>query len=211
MEEIKKSIKKVWDYHNLWHELNRADFILVMGSADERVAIHAAYLMLLNYSDLAIVSGGFGKVTMYKNEETESENFAKIMIDMGVNKNRIIIENQASNSGENLLYSKRIVEDRKFDFKKGIIVTKPYMKRRAYATAMKQWQGIDWLVSSPMLDFDMYVDDENYISTINLMVGDLHRIITYPQKGFQIEQIVPDDILESLNILINYGFDKYIN
>jgi uncharacterized SAM-binding protein YcdF (DUF218 family) len=182
-----------------------------MGSADDRVATHAGYLYLLNYSELIIASGGFGKITKNVNKISEGEKFALIIEGMRVPREKIIIENEATNSGENLKFTKLKLEQLNLKLKSGILVTKPYMKRRAYATAKKQWPEIEWQVSAPNLSFENYLNDAvTFDMTVNLMVGDLQRIKIYAEKGFQIEQNIPDDVWESYEFLKNKGFNKYV-
>lgn len=204
-------IAVLWDYHNIPNSQNKSDFILVMGSADDRVAYHAAYLYHMGYSKILIASGGAGKVTREIYTQSEGERFSHLLIKCNVPIDCIIIEDKASNSGENLQFSKRILDEKGLNFNNGLLVTKPYMKRRAYATAMKQWPEINWEVSAPLLSLEMYPDDKiNLSMMVNLMVGDLQRIYEYSKLGFQIEQDIPSYVWESYNFLVEQGFDKYV-
>jgi hypothetical protein len=45
---------------------------------------------------------------------------------------------------------------------------------------------------------------------LNLVAGDLHRIIVYPLLGFQIHQEVPEDILAAYECLVSAGFGEHI-
>lgn len=209
--EIIKHVNNIWNYHNIKNELKKVDFILVMGSADDRVAIHAAYLYLLNYSDTIVTSGGFGKVTKNTHAIAEGDRFAKIIEKMNVPSTKIIIENEATNSGENLTFSRKKLLDLNHNFKSGILVTKPYMKRRAYATAKKQWPEIDWIISAPDLSLECYVNELiTFELTVNLMVGDLQRIKLFAKNGLQIKQHIPKSVWESYEFLKKNGFDKYV-
>ena len=40
--------KNIWDYLNLKTPLIKSDFVLVLGSSDDTVALHGAYLYLLH-------------------------------------------------------------------------------------------------------------------------------------------------------------------
>ena len=64
-----------------------------------------------------------------------------------------------------------------------IIVQKPYMERRTFATFAKQRPGekVEIYITSPQLSFEEY-SDENVEKVINIMVGDTQRIIEYPSK-----------------------------
>ncbi len=208
---ILKHIAVLWDYHNIPNSQNKSDFILVMGSADDRVAYHAAYLYHMGYSKIFITSGGVGKVTREIYTQSEGKRFSNILINCNVPSECIIIEDKASNSGENLQFSKKILDEKELKFNIGLLVTKPYMKRRAYATAMKQWPEVKWDVSAPLISLEMYPDDKiSMVMMINLMVGDLQRIAEYSKLGFQIEQDIPSYVWESYNFLVEQGFDKYV-
>lgn len=201
----------LWNYHNFKSELSKSDFILVMGSADTRVAIHGAYLMNLGYADIIVASGGYGKVTKDIFNMTEGERFGEIINFCGVSKAKILVEKEASNSGDNLQFVKKIFEQESRVYKKGILVTKPYMKKRAFAIAMKQWPEISWQVSAPALSLDMYISKEISMDmTINLMVGDLQRIKIYPDKGFQIPMEIPLEVWDSYEFLKGRGYTKYV-
>ncbi len=92
-----------------------------------------------------------------------------------------------------------------------ILVQKPYMEKRTYATFKKQWEWKDFIVTSPEIDFETYPNEEISIDTvINIMVGDLQRIIIYPKKWFQIFQEVPKNVLDAYNELIKIGYIKHL-
>jgi hypothetical protein len=91
------------------------------------------------------------------------------------------------------------------------MVTKPYMKRRALATASKQWREVKWWVSAPQIDFDSYpTEDVPEIRMVELMVGDLQRIKVYADQGFQEPQHIPTEVWEAYDELVELGFDKYV-
>jgi hypothetical protein len=42
------------------------------------------------------------------------------------------------------------------------------------------------------------------------MVGDLQRIRLYPEKGFQIYQEIPENVMKAYEQLISMGFNKHL-
>jgi hypothetical protein len=97
-----------------------------------------------------------------------------------------------------------------------VLVQKPYMERRTYATFCKQWPSSgdgekerpEFTVTSPQLSFAKYPDaDSPRDLVINAMVGDLVRIREYPARGFQIPQDIPDEVWEAGQRLIAAGFN----
>lgn len=210
-QETTNLAKIIWDYHHLNQPLKKVDAILVLGSHDIRVAEYAADLFSQDYASIIIFSGGIGRLTDGVFQKPEAEIFADIAVQRGVPTEKIIIENQSTNTGENIIFTKNILAKEGLNFSSFIIVQKPYMERRAYATFKKLWPEKEITVTSPPITFENYpnlaVSEEQLI---NIMVGDLQRIKVYPEKGFQIPQEIPDNVWRAYKKLIAYGFDKQL-
>lgn len=203
--------KIVWNYHHVNHELRKVDCIFVLGSRDVRVAKYAAELFLEGYAPFIIFSGGLGKITKDVFQKPEAEIFADIAIELGVPKEKIIIENKSTNTGENVSFTKNLLTERGLDFNTFILVQKPYMERRTFATFSKLWPEKEFIVSSPKISYEDYPDSniskENFIS---VMVGDLQRIKVYPEKGFQIYQEIPRDVWIAYKELVKLGYTGHV-
>ena len=209
--EINELAKKLWNYHHVNHYLKKSDCILALGSHDLRVAERAAELYLQEYAPLVIMSGGLGNFTKDMWTEKEADQFATIAIKKGVPEKNILIENQSSNTGENILFTQKLLEEKKLNPQSFIVIQKPYMERRSYATFKKHWPDKDLIVTSPQISFEEYpTNDIPVEKVINIMVGDLQRIKLYPEKGFQIYQDIPADVWNAYETLITLGFDKHL-
>lgn len=204
--------EKLWNYHNVAQSLpSEVDFVLAAGSHDDRVAFRAAELILDGLAPLLVVSGGHGKVTRSTSQQTEAERFWDIAVAEGVHPKDILFEDRATNTGHNIIYTRELLEGQDIKPSSGVIVTKPYMKRRALATARKQWSDVDWYVDGPPLSFEEYATDEvPACRMIELMVGDLQRIKVYADKGFQVAQDIPDDVWKAYEELIDEGYARYV-
>jgi uncharacterized SAM-binding protein YcdF (DUF218 family) len=191
--------KKLNEYLKMNDVLEKSDCILVLGSFDERVAERAVELYLKGYAPLLIFSGGMVNFAKDNWGESEADHFAKIALKMGVPKNDIIIENQSTNTGENI------------DPQSFILVQKPYMERRSYATFKKHWPDKNVLVTSPQLSFEELpspgIPMEHIINTI---VGDMQRMKIYAENGFQIFQEIPQDVWDAYEQLVALGYDKKV-
>jgi uncharacterized SAM-binding protein YcdF (DUF218 family) len=212
-ERIRALAEKIWDYHRLNHQLSKADAILVLCSHDMVVARRGAEVFLQGWAPLLIFSGGLGSITKHLWTEPEADQFARIAIDMGVPREKILIENRSTNTGENVLFTRRLLAERQLDPQKLILVQKPYMERRSYATFKRLWPGREPLVTSPQVSFREYVDSRSHQTlsahdVISIMVGDLQRIRLYPGMGFQIHQDIPDDVWHAFEALVAAGYDK---
>jgi uncharacterized SAM-binding protein YcdF (DUF218 family) len=207
--------RTLWDYHRLDHQLAPADAILVLCSHDTSVARRGAELFLEGWAPLLIFAGGLGAITRHLWHEPEADQFAAIAVEMGVPRDRILVENRSTNTGENVQFTKRLLAERGLDPQTFIVVQKPYMERRSYATFKKVWPEKHLLVTSPQVSMDEYLSEYSHaaLSTddvVGIMVGDLQRIRCYPAKGFQIDQDIPDHVWRAYEDLVNAGYDKYL-
>jgi uncharacterized SAM-binding protein YcdF (DUF218 family) len=175
------------------------------------VADRGAELYLQGWAPILIFSGGLGNVTKGIWKTPEADRFARIALDKGVPAEAIFIENQSTNTGENILFTQRLLQEKGLSPKTFLLVQKPYMERRSYATFKKQWPDKDLIVTSPQISFEDYPTEEITMEkVINIMVGDLQRIRIYPDKGFQIPQDIPDDVWAAYERLVARGFDKHL-
>lgn len=193
------------------HELKKADCIFVLGSMDTRVAEYAADLYLQGYAPVLLMSGGFGNFTTGVFKKPEAEIFADIAVGKGVPRGAILIENKSTNTGQNIEFSKRILAQQGLDPKTFILVQKPYMERRTYATFKKVWPEKEFIVTSPQILFDNYPSEAySKDQIINIMVGDLQRIKEYPAKGFQIYQEIPTEVWSAFERLVVAGYTNHL-
>jgi uncharacterized SAM-binding protein YcdF (DUF218 family) len=214
-ERVHALAETIWHYHHMGHALERADAILVLCSYDTAVAERGAQLFLDGWAPLLIFSGGLGTITKRLWSEPEADQFARIAIGLGVPADRILVENQSTNTGENVEFTRRLLAERGIDPASFILVQKPYMERRSYATFMKRWPEKRALVTSPQVSFDDYLarysnDALTPDDVIAIMVGDLQRIRDYPARGFQIAQDIPPDVWDAFEELVRLGYDSHL-
>jgi uncharacterized SAM-binding protein YcdF (DUF218 family) len=201
----------LWGFHCLQMSLKPCEFILAMGSHDERVAEHAASLFVSGLAPLLVTSGGFGKVTRHIWNVSEGERFANLAEARGVPRSSILVEDMAGNTGDNITLTRSLLSTHGIQVRSGILVTKPYMMRRAYATATKQWSEIDWCVSAPAIAFEDYPNDEVPLKRmISLMVGDLQRLKVYADQNFQSPQEIPNAVWDSYEYLKSAGYSEFV-
>lgn len=212
---IRVLAEKLWNYHRLNHQLAPADAILVLCSHDERVAERGAQLFLEGFAPLLIFSGGRGAITQRLWNEPEAERFARIAMRMHVPHDCILIESKSTNTGENVQFTRKLLAGRNIDPRSFIVVQKPYMERRSYATFLRYWPEKPVVVTSPQASFLDYLAQYTHSSlspddVVGIMVGDLQRIRFYPELGYQIAQELPDDVWNAFEQLVDAGYDKYL-
>jgi len=92
-----------------------------------------------------------------------------------------------------------------------LLVTMPYMERRAFATCRRQWPEAHVVCASDPLPFDAYLEargDEEAV--ISMMVGDLQRVLAYPDLGFAVPQYVPEDVHAAYESPVRGGFTDHL-
>ena len=205
--QILDAARILWNYLKLDQQPEKSDCLIAMGSHDLRVAQHAAELMLAGWAPLLVCSGGQGRLTKGIWQESEASKFAAIAQAAGVPLESILLETRSTNTGENILFSKALLDERGIPIRSALLVHKPYMERRAYATALNYWSGVVIRVASPLLAFEAYPTHEIPMSmVINTMLGDFQRVRVYPEKGFQVFQDIPADAIQAYEYLRNAGF-----
>lgn len=211
MLDINAAAQTIWDYMLMHQPLEKADAILVLGSTDLKKAEYGAKLYHEGWAPLLIFSGGEGRATKGLWGMSEAEKFASIAKAMGVPEEAILLETKSTNTGENIEFTRRLLEEKGILVRKIIVAQKPYMERRTYATFAKQWPGMDFVVTSPDVSFEDFAKaDRSEEFTISMMVGDLQRIKEYPVLGFQIEQEIPENVWKAYETLVEAGFSEQL-
>lgn len=79
---------------------------------------------------------------------------------------------------------------------------------------MKQWPGEAPKIICAAIDvsFEEYCLEKDYSfeHVVNIMIGDLQRILEYPKRGFQIEQEIPANVWSAYEELVRRGYNKHL-
>jgi uncharacterized SAM-binding protein YcdF (DUF218 family) len=199
----------VWDYHLVRHALRKSDCVIALGSHDPRVAERAAEVFLEGWAPLVVCSGHLGGLTRGRWARSEAEVFADVAVALGVPRERVLLEDRSTNTGENVEFSRRLLARQGLEPRTAIAVHKPYMERRTLATFGARWPELDVRVTSPQIAFDDYpAGDIRRDDVIHVMVGDLQRLIVYGRKGWSVPQEVPPEVIQAYEGLVTAGFTR---
>jgi uncharacterized SAM-binding protein YcdF (DUF218 family) len=199
----------IWDYHQMHHEVRPCSTGIGLGSHDLGVATLAASLFHAGLFSALIFSGANSPTTASRFPRGEAVHYAEHAMALGVPEDAIIIEAHAANTGQNIEFSRRVLTDTGINATSVMLISKPYMQRRAYATMRKVWPEPDVVCVSEDLSFDDYlksIGEDKLV--IDMLVGDLQRIIEYPNRGFAIAQDVPGFVLGAYQRLLAAGYDS---
>lgn len=182
------------------------------GSHDVRVPALYADLYLQGKGEYIIFVGGIGRNTPPEFESSEGDAFAKIAVELGVPKEKILVENKSTNTGENIKFAKELLDESGLDFKSFHLVHVPYMARRGLIT-FKYWfrEASATMISLPVSleegPFGMILRDE----MLNILVGEVRRLEIYPSKGYFGPVEIPSDVQSAYSELVEAGYSKYIS
>ncbi|MFE8014460.1 YdcF family protein [Streptomyces antibioticus] len=206
-EDQWRQAELIWDYHRMRHELRPVDVAIGLGSHDLGVAAHSAELYRSGLFPTLVFTGGNSPTTAKVFPRGEAVHFREHAIALGVPAEAILLEPDATNTGQNITLAREVLSATGIHPTTLLLISKPYMERRSFATARKLWPDVEFLCASEPLEFDDYlksIGDEKLV--VDMLVGDLQRVIEYPKLGFAVEQEVPEDVHAAYESLIRAGF-----
>jgi uncharacterized SAM-binding protein YcdF (DUF218 family) len=163
-----------------------------LGGYDLGVATLAAELYSQGFFPQLIFSGAVSNLTASRYPCGEAVHFREHAIALGVPSNAILLETRATNTGENIAFSRRLLSAARVSVDSVLLITKPYMERRAFATARLLWPEVEVTCASPDQSYASYAAMlRNRRLLLNILVGSIQRILTYPALGYCEEQHVP--------------------
>jgi len=208
--DVAAPLAAVWDYMRLVHPPRRADAILVLGSFDPMAAVHAATLWKQGLAPAIVMSGGIahrGGLLDTGWDRPEARVFADKAMAEGVPAAAILIEDKAQNTGDNFTMGRAVAERAGLEIERLLVVAKPYMTRRGFATGRRVWPQVELVMQCEAIGVRAYFEREpDPERALLAMVGDLHRIFVYPALGFQIEQERPASVVDALRRLVALGY-----
>ncbi|MEU3724960.1 YdcF family protein [Streptomyces sp. NPDC031705] len=206
-EDQWRRTKLVWDYHLMGHQLRPVDVAIGLGSHDLGVAQATADLYHRGLFPTVVFTGGNSPTTRNRFPRGEAVHFREHALELGVPDEAILVEPNAANTGQNITLARDLLASAGIVPTTVMLISKPYMERRSFATARKLWPDVEIICASEPLELDDYVKsigDEKLV--IDMLVGDLQRVIEYPRQGFAIFQDVPEDVRTAYESLIHDGF-----
>ncbi|WP_169981686.1 YdcF family protein [Microbispora sp. H10836] len=208
-EEQWQQAKLIWDYHQMHHTLRPCDVAIGLGSHDLGVAAFSAELYHQGLFPRLVFTGGNSPTTLARFPRGEAVHFREHALSLGVPDEAILLEPNATNTGENITFSRKVLATAGLHPQSVLLISKPYMERRSFATARKLWPETEIVCASEPLALDDYVKaigDDKLV--IDMLVGDLQRVIEYPKLGFAIPQEIPEVVHAAYEALIRAGFDS---
>jgi uncharacterized SAM-binding protein YcdF (DUF218 family) len=198
----------IWDYHQMHHQQRQCDAAIGLGSHDLGVAVFAAKLYHAGMFPVVVFSGANSPTTAQRFPRGEAIHYSEYALELGVPASAIIVEPTATNTGENITRSRQAMELAGVTPRSVLLISKPYMERRAYATSRQTWPEVEAICASEPLTLREYVTEIGDTKlVIDMLVGDLQRVIEYPALGYATAQDVPPPVESAYQRLLRAGYD----
>jgi uncharacterized SAM-binding protein YcdF (DUF218 family) len=152
-----------------------------------------------------VFSGGNSPTTRARFPRGEAVHYREHALGLDMSDEAILVEWEAANTGQNITFSRELLAKAGVEVDSLLLISKPYMERRSYATCRKLWPEVEVVCASEPLELDDYIKsigDEKPV--VDMLVGDLQRVIEYPKLGFAVEQAVHD----AYQRLLGVGFNR---
>lgn len=199
----------IWSHHQMGHSPRPCSAAIGLGSHDLGVATTAADLYRAGLFPVVVFSGGNSPTTRARFPRGEAVHYREHALSQGVPDDAILVEPKAANTGQNITFSRELLAEAGVEVESLLLISKPYMERRSYATCRKLWPEAQIVCASEPLELEDYIKsigDEKLV--VDMLVGDLQRVIEYPKLGFAVEQDVPTDVYDAYERLVHAGFDS---
>ena len=208
-------LQTVWDYLGMHQAPEKADVIVGFGNFNTNIARRAAELYLQGLAPVVLFTGGLGRNTEGLLPEPEAVRFARVAMECGVPEMAILMEPDSTNTAENILFTRRMLEEKGIAHDRILGVHQPFMERRITAAMGVYWPEQDFWVTSPQTSIADYLADakrqgvtEN--AAVSVIVGDFQRMDLYAKKGYQIPQYIPPEAWDAFHRLVKMGYDKQL-
>lgn len=204
-------LKVLWDYLGMHQQPQKADCIVGFGNFNDNIARRAAELYFQGYAPRILFTGGLGRNTLGLLPEPEAERFARVAMACGVPENAILKEDKSTNTAENILFTKKMLEDLRLPHGHILGVHQPFMERRIVAALGVYWPEVKMTVTSPQVTIPDYLEASvrqgvTEEAAIAVIVGDFQRMDLYAQKGYQLPQEIPEEAWAAFHCLVDMGY-----
>lgn len=193
----------IWNYLGIESALKHADVIIADGTKDIEVAHLATELYGMSFAPLILFSGG----EQAGSTITKADAMAKIARSYGVPESAILKDSQASNTTQVITGAQTLLTENNITPATVILVDAPYMSRTLLAAAEAQWQGeqpeyINRHESTSLAEYSLR---HGRGETIRDILGNFQRLRSYAKKGFQSEQVIPQEVQAAYDAMIWRG------
>ncbi len=212
MENVSKFIaKKIASYMLIETEVVKADICIIFGGMKaDQLADHAAKLYKQGFFKKIIVSGGVAT----DDGTMEADRMQARLIGWGIPKENIIVEDKATNTGENVIYSMDLI-DKEIGLKNVnslVAIGQIHASRRFVMTLERHWPEVIKMFTAPnyypVARKDWHKDKQFKEDVLR----EMEKVKPYIKKGYTVEidlkEIARKIAKLKANNIISSGYKK---
>lgn len=199
-EDIDQAVLTLWNFLCVKERPKKSDVIFVFGCVSHLVPDQAAKLFHQGVASMILISGSMGRSASIKFGISECDAFSQELIKQGVPLDSILLERNATNTGENIIFGMKLLRDNGIDPKTIVFVSTPYHSKRCKVTFQLREPELKACSCPPSGDFLDFVAFTKERAALKL-VGEIDRLIKYPSLGLIAEQKIPPNVLEATEFL----------
>src|SRR5688572_17581723 len=130
------------------HDVSPVDVAIGLGSHDLGVAAFSAELYRAGLFPTLVFTGGNSPTTAKVFPRGEAVHYREHALALGVPDSAILVEPNAGNTGQNITLSRALLAQNGHAPRSVLLISKPYMERRSYATCRKAWPEVEAVCAS---------------------------------------------------------------
>lgn len=205
---VREDVETLWAFHDLQHEPRPVDVCIGLGGHDLGVADYTAELYGRGLFPQIVFTGANAPTTVEAFPDGEALGYRDHAVARGVPTEAVLVEPAATNTSENLSYSRKMLAEHEIEPSSVLLVSHPYQQRRAFATCRVVWPEVDVLCVSRPLPLDAYVETiGDAARVVDMLVGETQRLTLYADLGFiSHEGDVPGDVSGAFDRLVGAGY-----
>lgn len=197
----------LWDYHFMHHAPRPCSVAVGLGSHDLGVADVTAELYHQGMAPLIVFTGATSPTTRARMPRGEAVHYRERALQLEVPDSAVLLELRATNTGENIEFTKAVLAEADVKVTSVLLVSKPYEERRSYAMMRRMWPEVEVVCASTPMSLEDYADSiGDARMVIDMIVGALQRVLVFPGLGLAIAQDVPDTVVAAFERLCIDGF-----
>ncbi|MEM3113515.1 MAG: YdcF family protein [Candidatus Pacearchaeota archaeon] len=201
--------QKIWDDFQLGHVLKPADVLLCLGSNDTLPAKNAVELVNNGWVKGPVIFCGKGGRFTEELKTTEARMLAEVAVNYGLQKEKIILEEESTHTGANFNNAIKIMNERGIEYNVVMTSHMPSAERRDWGHGKKALPPeTELIITSPRVPMHRYheqgfrgIPGQGFspYRVVSSLMGDLQRAIVYVANGFMApqEKPFPEEVIEN--------------
>lgn len=153
---MENNIKSITNFIFVENKIENSDIIIVPGTFRIEIISKALQVYKQGYAKYILTTGG----ALNENGVSESQFQKEYLIGSGVRKENVFNESKSTNTKENAVYAKKLLDMEKIDYGKIILISKTYHSRRILMTFKETFPKSDILIV-PVVD-DRNITKDNW-------------------------------------------------